>query len=400
MYKRTDQKKKEGKLLPENPEESMAGRLPDDEEHQRADIQSPAGAVKTQSGQARQSMSIERKPPAGGRETQSGQVQQSMTVEQKLREILTLPESARQEQIQKLAESGQKLNVKLVNDFAFKRVFHNKKALTGLLAALLEIPVEEIKELEFLDPFQQGDYVSDKEGILDVKVHLNNERKINIELQVREQSFWKERSLFYLSRMYTSDLTKGVTYSALEPCIHISILTFDVLELDRLYSVVRLVEEKSGKVYSDKMSLRVLYLKKIPHADEEERKTEVYQWAKLISAKDWKDLEEMAMQDEYKQEAVNEMERINSDPALRYRYITREIEQMDRNSMREDYIEQGIKIGEERGVKIGEERGVKMGEKRVFELLERMKASGEEARFWQLKDDPEQLRKKYEEYQL
>ena len=301
-----------------------------------------------------------------------------------IREIAPLPESARKEQIQKLADSDQRLNVSLLNDFAFRRVFHNRKAMTGLLAALLDIPVEEIVELEFLDPFQQGEWEADKEGILDVKVHLNGDRKINIELQVRQQGYWKERSLFYLSRLYTSDLTSGVKYSALEPCIHISILTFDVLELNRLYSVVWFKEEKTGKVYSDKLSLRVLYLKKTEDADEEERQTEVYQWARLISAKVWEELMEMGMQDEYKQEAVKEMERINADRALRYQYITREIQQMDRNSMQDDWLQQGIQ----------------QGEQRLFMLLERMKTAGEETQFWQLKDDPEKLRKKYEEYHL
>ena len=40
------------------------------------------------------------------------------------------------------------------------------------------------------------------------------------------------------------------------------------------------------------------------------------------------------------------------------------------------------------------------GEQRLFMLLERMKTAGEETQFWQLKDDPEKLRKKYEEYHL
>ncbi|MCI8577058.1 MAG: hypothetical protein HFG64_06005 [Lachnospiraceae bacterium] len=45
------------------------------------------------------------------------------------------------------------VKVSLLNGFAFRRVFHSRKAMTGLLAALPDIPVEEIVELEFLDPF-------------------------------------------------------------------------------------------------------------------------------------------------------------------------------------------------------------------------------------------------------
>lgn len=89
-----------------------------------------------------------------------------------------------QEEIQKLADSDLPLNVQLINDFAFKKVFRNKKALTGLLSALLEIPAEQIVHLEFLDTLQLGNYRKDKKGILDIKVHLNNNRKINIEMQV------------------------------------------------------------------------------------------------------------------------------------------------------------------------------------------------------------------------
>ena len=82
--------------------------------------------------------------------------------------------NVRNDLIQMLADSNQDLNVSLINDFAFKHVFHNKKALKGLLSALLDIPPEEIVDLELLDTFQPGSYKQDKTGILDIKVHLNN----------------------------------------------------------------------------------------------------------------------------------------------------------------------------------------------------------------------------------
>lgn len=40
-----------------------------------------------------------------------------------------------------LSESNQRLKISLTNDFAFKTTFRNKKALTGLLSALLGIDV-------------------------------------------------------------------------------------------------------------------------------------------------------------------------------------------------------------------------------------------------------------------
>ena len=157
------------------------------------------------------------------------------------------------EEIRMLADSDLTLNVQLINDFAFKKVFRNKKALTGLLSALLEIPVEKIVDLP---------------------------------------------------------------------------------EATRFYSIIRLMDVKTKLIYSDKMSLRVLYLNRLDQASKKERRTQVYRWAKLITAKDWEDLRRIAMEDEYKAEAVKEMERINTDRELRYEYLSQEIARLDENTRR------------------------------------------------------------------
>lgn len=94
------------------------------------------------------------------------------------------------------------------------------------------------------------------------------------------------------------------------------------------------MDEKTHQIYSDKMSLRVLYLNRLDQADEAERQTEVYRWAKLISARDWEDLRRIAMEDQYKAEAVKEMEKTNADRKLRYEYISQEIARLDENTRR------------------------------------------------------------------
>lgn len=256
--------------------------------------------------------------------------------------------------IHELAESGDKLNIHLTNDFAFKKTFRNKKALTGLLSALLDMPVREIEELEFPDTYLHGEYEEDREGILDVRVHLNNERKINIEIQVLEYPFWEERSLFYLSKMYTDDFSKGEDYSKLEECIHISILGFDLSQTDHYYAVIRLLDEKTHTIYSDKLSLRMLYLNQLDKVSEEETREEVYKWAKLISAKDWKVLREMAENNEYMKAAVEEMDKINSDREMRYRYLKKEMEMSDETTIREYYTGKGWAEGNVEGKAAGE----------------------------------------------
>ena len=153
-------------------------------------------------------------------------------------------------QLKQLADSGRPLDISLTNDFAFKKTFRNKTALTGLLSSLLDIPAGEITSLEFPDTFLHGEYADDREGILDVKVRLNHCKKVNIEIQLLSHPFWEERSLFYISRMYTEDFLKGQNYDALEECIHISILGFPRKGTEHFYSVIRLMDDKTGCVYT------------------------------------------------------------------------------------------------------------------------------------------------------
>ena len=82
----------------------------------------------------------------------------------------------------------------------------NKKALTGLLSCLLDIPAGQITDIGFPDTFLHGDYVEDHEGILDIRLVLNHRKHINIEIQMHTYPFWEERSLFYLAKMYTEVL--------------------------------------------------------------------------------------------------------------------------------------------------------------------------------------------------
>jgi predicted transposase/invertase (TIGR01784 family) len=264
-------------------------------------------------------------------------------------------------QLKQLADSGRPLDISLTNDFAFKKTFRNKIALTGLLSSL----AGEITSLEFPDTFLHGEYAEDREGILDVKVRLNHCKKVNIEIQLLSHPFWEERSLFYISRMYTEDFLKGQNYDALEECIHISILGFPRKGTEHFYSVIRLMDDKTGRVYSGKISLRVLYLSQLVSCSEEEKQTEVYHWAKLISARDWEVLKDMAKRNRYMKEAVEELERLNADKELRYLYLERLKAASDEATM-QSYYKRLAEDAQKNGLAQGLEQGLSQGIKALI----------------------------------
>ncbi|MGI5088529.1 hypothetical protein HH006_13060, partial [Treponema denticola] len=81
---------------------------------------------------------------------------------------------------------NQSFTITLRNDYAFKRVFgveENKDVLQDLLECILDIPPEIIAGLELLDKEFQKELLSEKLGILDIKLRLNDGTFVDIEIQ-------------------------------------------------------------------------------------------------------------------------------------------------------------------------------------------------------------------------
>ena len=111
-------------------------------------------------------------------------------------------------------------------DFCFKELMRNEKVRKGIIAALLGVRPEEIKETRLLPTILRKEYEDDKYGILDVRVEMHDGTQIDFEMQVAEFDFWKKRIVFYLSKMVTDQIHKGDDYDKIQKCIHVSILDF------------------------------------------------------------------------------------------------------------------------------------------------------------------------------
>ena len=98
-------------------------------------------------------------------------------------------------------------------DFAFKEIMTDEKARTGFLSAVLKINPEDIKETHTLTTNLRKEHKNDKQGILDVRLLMNNKAEIDIEIHLSQLKIWAERSLFYLSKMYTDQISPGQNYN-------------------------------------------------------------------------------------------------------------------------------------------------------------------------------------------
>lgn len=207
----------------------------------------------------------------------------------------------------------------MLNDALFHIVFEaNPEALHSLICSMLSLQPEEITSIEVTNPIQIGNSVYTKDFILDLNIRLNNNVLINIELQVLNFAYWKERSLGYLCRTY-DNLNKGSDYADTKPAIHIGILNFEVFPGDtEFYATYHLANDLSHKIYSDKFRLSVLQLRQMRHATEADKNSNRYLWAQFFNATTWEEIRMLTEQQPFIAEAAKTIYRVTEDERIRH----------------------------------------------------------------------------------
>lgn len=290
----------------------------------------------------------------------------------------------REEYIRQLAASKEPLDIRLTNNYAFRKTFKNKKVLKGFLMALLGLDKERIQKLEVIDPYEDGENAEEKEGILDIKVHMNDGQRINIEMQNRCQEDWTERSLFYNCRMFAEGYIRGIPYGDMEPCIHVGILNFNQMESRGFHHCIMLCDTKTEEVYSSKFVFHVVELKKLKETPEEER-DDLYRWARLIAAKSWEAVCMEAKGNIYMEAARDELDKINQSEAERYLYLRESMALSDEASRMATARKEGRREGERAGIKALIETCRECGisrEDTVLKLERKLSVSSEEAQIY------------------
>ena len=146
-------------------------------------------------------------------------------------------------------------------DFAFKEIMMNEQARIGFLSAILKLDPTDIKTTELLNTNLRKLHEDEKQGILDVRILLNNATEIDIEIQLSMLNVWADRALFYLAKMYTEQIRPGQNYSVFKKCVSISILDFILFQEDtEFYSCFHIREDNRHTLYTDKMEFHILEL--------------------------------------------------------------------------------------------------------------------------------------------
>lgn len=265
------------------------------------------------------------------------------------------------------------------NDFCLKELLSNTVVLKHFISDILEIPQEQIKSLRLASTFLWKRYKNQKLGILDILAEMNDDTKIDIELQVKMSRFWDKRQLFYLSKLYTSELRFGEDYDRLKRCVSISILDFPLTDGEEYHRVYRL-RDRGGGEFSDAFEIHVLELNKQLRGN-----GPVEEWIRFFNAESEEDLDMLkaGTKNAGILEAVKELKLLNLRGRLRAHYELYLKARRDRRAQDAYEREEGRKEGYAEGrmemlVAVSVEEG-KSREQTIGRLKQVLGISEEEA---------------------
>ena len=94
-------------------------------------------------------------------------------------------------------------------DVIFKKLFtENEDLLHSFVASMLDIPTESIKTIKISNPELPPETVESKFSRLDLSLNVDD-KLINVEIQVKMEPDYRDRTLFYWAKLYTSELKSG-----------------------------------------------------------------------------------------------------------------------------------------------------------------------------------------------
>ncbi len=159
---------------------------------------------------------------------------------------------------------------------------------------------------------------------MDIRVILNNDSILNLEMQVRDEGNWQERSLSYLCRNF-DNLNKGSDYSEVKKAIHIGFLNYTLFPDNPEFCATYMLQNvKNYNIYTRKILLKVIELNHAELATEEDRANGLDKWVQLFNSTTWEELRMCAENSEAIKSAVQDIYRYNSDWMIREECIARE----------------------------------------------------------------------------
>lgn len=243
------------------------------------------------------------------------------------------------------------------NDIVFQSLFNqsNEKITKAFVEALIEKKIYKIKINDIKELYRENP--QDKLGILDLEIDVDNEQKVDIEIQLVKREKFAERLLYYFSRLYANEIKIGDDYDKSKKVIIIAIIDYDLeltKELKKMTTKWKLREEENSKlILTDCLEVDIIELSKVREEYNKNKENEKAQWIMFLDNPNSKEVKEIMEKNEEIKDAVVTVHHMSEDEKLRKLAELREKAILDEKAIKRAAQKDGFKIGHKEGIKEG-----------------------------------------------
>ena len=249
-------------------------------------------------------------------------------------------------------------------DMGFKRIFgqeFSKPLLLDFLNNLLK-GERHIVDLRFLDKEQPAEYVGDRSLIYDIYCETDNGDKIIVEMQNRDQPYFKNRSIYYISEAIARQGERGSVWNYNIKAVYlVAFLNFTQEEIGSKFRTdVVLADRESKETFSE--MLRMVYLQ-LPYFQKEadackndfERWIYVLKNMETLNRMPW-----MAKNSLFERlSQIAEVGALSREERMKYDRSLKALR--DTYSVYQGAVNEGLQKGLEEGLQKGMEEGLQKG---------------------------------------
>jgi len=244
-------------------------------------------------------------------------------------------------------------------DVVFKSlVTGNMPLLQGILqGALPDLPPEELENPQILNPTRTVQRYDEKVASVDVKLKTKTCKLIAMEMQKRKETYLETRTVYTLCDLIASQVKQGDKAYNLQDSIVIVICDFVWDDSLEGYHQIAKLRYETGKVFTDKLSIHLLELPKLPAQSDG---TSLWHYLKFFKSRTKEDFEMLTTTIPGVEKALEDLENLQADEELQEFLRAREREILTRNTelllATEKGLEQGLEQGLAQGLAQGAEK--------------------------------------------
>jgi predicted transposase/invertase (TIGR01784 family) len=260
-------------------------------------------------------------------------------------------------------------------DFGFKKLFGtemNKELLISFLNALFNDEDKQIEDVQYLNGENLGDGYGDRRSVFDVYCTTSDGSQFIVEMQKAEQTYFKDRSVYYATTPIRQQAPKGKWDYHLENVYTIGILNFEFpnneYAPDSYRHEIKLKDVEDHHVFYDKLTFIYLEMPKF-NKTEDELETMFDKWMFVLRNLSRLMERPVALQDRVFKKLFEQAEIAKYSVEERRQYEASQKEYWDYTST--------LETAELKGEKKGEKKGIIKGEKKkAIDVAKKMKAKG------------------------